>query len=129
MRRTWILLIAIVLLTCGLATAQVGAGGLDSASPANIPGAGDNTWTGTLKGFDQANHTITLVRDHKGKEETFTGVVGSGVKFLDSKGKPEDGRNLTVGEKLRVYYQEMRPKDGGDKENVISRIDLMDTKK
>lgn len=132
MKRNWVLGIALLLLSCGLAAAQgsrpdpANPPGVDNGGAMGIPGMGGTTWTGTLKSFDQSTRSITLQRDHKGKEEDFTAVVGPGVKFLDAKGKPEEGRNLKMGEKLRVYYSEVRPKDGGEKQNVISRIDLLE---
>lgn len=125
MKRNCILGFIVAVLLCGVSVAQ-NPPNVDTGGGPSIPGMGSNTWTGTLKSFDQATRSITLARDHKGKEEDFTGMVGPGVKFLDAKGKPEEGRNLKVGEKLRVYYQEVRPKDGGDKQNVISRIDLLE---
>ncbi|HEU5450537.1 MAG TPA: hypothetical protein VFU76_01050 [Terriglobales bacterium] len=125
MKPNWLLGLVLALLLCGVGLAQ-SPPNVDTGGVGGIPGMGSSTWTGTLKSFDQATRSITLQREHKGKEEDFTAVVGSGVKFLDAKGRPEEGRNLKVGEKLRVYYSEMRPKNGGDKENVISRIDLLE---
>lgn len=108
-----------MLIYCGIAIAQ---SQLDTGR--GMAGAGASTWTGTVQAFDADAHTLTLVRDRKGKQESFTGLISSDVKFLDSKGKPVESRKLTVGEKLRVYYHLMRAK--GVRHNVVVRIDLLE---
>ena len=121
MKATWMVVILAVVL-CGAAVAQ------STFDPSrHIPSAGAMTWTGTLQNFDADSHTVTLVRDKKGKQETFTGLISSDVKFLDAKGNEQADKKLTVGEKLKVYYQPMR----GDKDvrhNVVVRVDLLDRK-
>lgn len=121
MKSVWMIVISALVL-CGAAAAQ---SQLDPSR--NIPGAGAMTWTGALQNYDATAHTVTLVRDKKGKQETFTGLISSGVKFLDAKGNEQADKKLTVGEKLKVYYQPMRG-DNDSRHNVVVRIDLLDRK-
>src|SRR5512146_2027311 len=126
MRSKLALGIAVLVVLCGVAVAQGPGGGMAPGADMGMPDMG-GSWTGTLQKFDQATRTITLAKDHKGKQETFSAVIGPNVQYLDSKGKPEEGRNLEIGEKLRVYYKEAKTQSG-DRQNVISRIDMLDKK-
>lgn len=121
MKSTWMVFILAFVL-CGAAAAQ------STFDPSrHIPGAGAMTWTGALQNFDADTHTITLVRDKKGKPETFTGLISSDVKFLDAKGNQQPDKKLKVGENMKVYFHKMR----GEKDvrhNVVVRIDLLDRK-
>lgn len=121
MKSIWMAVILAFVL-CGAAAAQ------STFDPSrHISGAGAMTWTGSLQSFDADSHTVTLVRDKKGKPETFTGLISSDVKFLDAKGNQQADKKLTVGEKMKVYYHKMRG-DNDARHNVVVRIDLLDRK-
>lgn len=122
MKTNWWSLLIVVVALCGFAVAQ---SQLDPGR--GMAGAGSMSWTGTLQSIDAATHTLTLVRDKKGKQETFNCLMSSEAKFFDANGKILESRGLNVGEKAKVYYQPMRTKEG-ERRNVVTRIDLMDRK-
>jgi hypothetical protein len=86
---------------------------------------GDN-WTGTISSFDQASDSITLTYEHKGKVESFTGVLKKPVALVDKDNKQLSGHTpLKIGDRITVYYY--TPSKGNI--NMIIEIKVLDTQK
>lgn len=130
MKTRFAIFCAVVMLV-GVAAAQGHQPDIPGGGEMNMPQVSyHGDFTGTLKTFDPSTRTVTLVRDKKGKEETFTGTVGPHPKLEDktkSSDKSDKNRQLTLGETLKVYYETKKTKDesGTKEENVINRIDVL----
>jgi hypothetical protein len=109
--------IALIFACTLLASAQHGEAGTGYFPP-NYHG---DTWTGTISSFDHGIGAITLIYDHKGKTETFTGVMKPPILFIDKDEKQIPGpRLLKVCDRITVYYLTWK------KKNSIFMIKLLD---
>jgi hypothetical protein len=100
-----------------------------------------DTWTGTISSFDQGNGALTLVYEHRGKVENFTGVIKPPVQVLDKNGnRVSDQVRVKVGNRITAYYikeglkYNMRQEDGKRHDevanaNLIFQIKLLDPQK
>jgi hypothetical protein len=80
-----------------------------------------DTWTGTVSSYDHESRTITLVYDHKGKIETFTGFMESPILIIDKDDKQIPGpHHIKVGDRITVYYLTW------EKKHSIFRVKLLD---
>jgi hypothetical protein len=97
-------------------------------------------WTGEMTAFDQAAGTITLTYEHRGKVETFAGVIKPPVQVIDKSGNRSPAQvHLKVGDRITVYYikegLKYSTKEGGKEHtevansNLIFQIKLLDPRK
>ncbi len=93
-------------------------------------------WTGEITSFDPATRTLNLRYEHKGKVETFTGVLKPPVHFVDEQGNTLGPQvHVEAGDRITAYYIAKGlkyPVKEGDKkreevanDNLIFRIKLL----
>ena len=84
-------------------------------------------WTGILVSVDHEKNAITLEYKHKGKVESFSGVLKRPLEVVDQDGQPTKTQtHLQIGDYLAVYYiaqglkYSMREDDGKRHTHVAS---------
>jgi hypothetical protein len=83
-----------------------------------------DTWTGMISSLDRTNGTITLVYEHKGKTENFTGVLKPPIDVLDRDGKLIHNKaGIKLDDRITVYYTSTGSL------NTIFQIKLLDPQK
>jgi hypothetical protein len=98
-----------------------------------------DTWTGTVKSLDHDKGMITLEYEHKGKVQSFTGVLKPPLQVLDQNGDPaKPPIRIQAGDRLLVHYIKEGAKyssqEGGTrheevaKENLIVQINFLPAK-
>ena len=109
----------------------------DNAKPgSSLP---RDTWTGTVTSLDHDTGSLTIEHAHKGKAETFTGILRPPIQVMDQYGSPvKPPIQIQTGARLIVHYIAQGAKystnDGGTrqeqvaKENLIVRIDFLPAK-
>jgi hypothetical protein len=88
-----------------------------------------NSWTGKVVVTDDSKREITINYEDNGKSESFVGVLAEGYKVVMKDGSSRELRvsEITIGERIRVFYKTQEQAVGGTKAkvNVISRIDFL----
>jgi hypothetical protein len=89
-----------------------------------------DTWTGEISSFDQAAGVLTLKYEHKGKTETFTGMLKPPVQVTDKEGNPAPAQvRVKVGDRITVYYikegLKYPAKESGKDHNEVASANLI----
>ncbi len=98
-----------------------------------------DTWTGTVTSLDHDTGSLTIEHAHKGKAETFTGILRPPIQVMDEYGSPvKPPIQIQTGARLIVHYIAQGAKystnNGGTRQeqvaqaNLIVRIDFLRAK-
>ena len=125
MKLRWTAILMYVVLASGLAFAQHGIEPIKLGSTAPR-----DTWQGTVKSLDNSNGTITMEYEHKGKVESFTGVLKPPVEVIDKNGHPAPPPiHIQVGDKLLIHYYKQGAKysstTGGRRHDEVAEANLI----
>ncbi|MGA8762274.1 MAG: hypothetical protein WB562_05230 [Candidatus Sulfotelmatobacter sp.] len=87
-------------------------------------------WTGEIASFDQGAGTLTLTYEHKGKVETFTGVLKPPLQIIDKDGNRAAAQvRVKVGDRITAYYiregLKYSVKEGGKYHNEVAAANLI----
>ncbi|HTA23424.1 MAG TPA: hypothetical protein VK763_07815 [Terriglobales bacterium] len=83
-----------------------------------------DTWTGTLTAVDHDKDAITLTYEHKGKTESFTGVLKHPLEVVDQYDHPAKA-HLQLGDGITAYYINGKKNKGVVSDNLIFKIRLL----
>jgi hypothetical protein len=83
-----------------------------------------DTWTGALTAVDHDKGAITLTYEHKGKTESFTGVLKHPLEVVDQNDRPAKV-HLQIGDAITAYYINGKKNKDVVTDNLIFKIKLL----